>query len=71
MYLMMIGFNDQYFYHVFCRDLPELAKCYVMRVLFIDQPITKAAATSWVTLNTKQYVNVIIELCSIAIAHDG
>lgn len=38
----------------FFRELPELAKYYVMRVLFVEQPITKAAATSWVKIEAKQ-----------------
>ena len=30
------------------RELPELAKHYVMRLLFVEQPIPQQVITSWV-----------------------
>ena len=32
---------------IFCRELPELSRQYVMRVLFLDQPLPLAVVTSW------------------------
>jgi len=35
------------------RELPDLAKYYVMRTLFVEQPISRGAASAWVTSGSK------------------
>ena len=32
-----------------CRDLPELAKHFVMRLLFVEQPVSQAVIGLWVS----------------------
>jgi len=41
-----------------CRELPELAKYYVMRILFVENPVTKPAAAAWVIKDAKRLVCV-------------
>nr|CAB3251313.1 general transcription factor IIH subunit 4 [Phallusia mammillata] len=54
------------------RELPELAKYYVMRVLFVEQPITKAAALSWITNDAKQdHTNAIKALCDLHVWNES
>lgn len=36
------------------RDLPELAKHFVMRLLFIEQPVAKAVVATWVNKQSTQ-----------------
>lgn len=38
------------------RELPELAKHYIMRILFVDTPIAVPAVSSWVTKDAKKLV---------------
>lgn len=48
------------------RELPDLAKHYVMRILFVEQPISMQAAASWVTKDAmdehKEAVTVLCDL---------
>lgn len=34
---------------VFCRELPELARHFVIRLLFVEQPVPQAVVASWVS----------------------
>ena len=36
------------------RDLPDLAKHFVMRLLFIEQPVPQAVVATWVTKQAAQ-----------------
>jgi len=50
------------------RELPELAKYYVMRTLFVEQPITKTAAASWVAHNAKPiHEEAVKAMCDLKI----
>ncbi|XP_043542048.1 general transcription factor IIH subunit 4 [Chiloscyllium plagiosum] len=37
------------------RELPVLAQNYVMRLLFLDQPLPQAAVTFWVKKDKQRY----------------
>lgn len=39
---------------VMCRELPALAKNYVMRMLFLDQPLPQAAVALWVKKDSQK-----------------
>ncbi|XP_076823667.1 general transcription factor IIH subunit 4-like [Clavelina lepadiformis] len=48
------------------RELPQLAKYYVMRVLFVDKPITKVAVTSWATNEARsEHTEAVAALCDL------
>nr|XP_009860684.1 general transcription factor IIH subunit 4 [Ciona intestinalis] len=50
------------------RELPELAKYYIMRILFVEQPISKAAVSAWVKVNAKQDHNEAVKsMCSLRV----
>ena len=38
----------QLFFFIFSRELPELAKQFVMRTLFADQPVPETLVAAWV-----------------------
>ena len=37
------------------RELPELSRIYIMRILFVDQAVPKAIMGSWVSPNSAKY----------------
>jgi transcription initiation factor TFIIH subunit 4 len=37
------------------RELPELSRIYIMRILFVDQSVPKAIMGSWVSPNSAKY----------------
>jgi len=39
---------------IFNRELPSLAKNYVMRMLFLDQPLPQAAVALWVRKDSER-----------------
>lgn len=41
---------------IFYRELPSLAKNYVMRMLFLDQPLPQAAVALWVKKDSQKWV---------------
>lgn len=48
--------------YVFFRELPELARHFVIRLLFVEQPVPQAVVTSWVSQTFAKYV---LALCYI------
>lgn len=44
------------------RELPPLAKNYVMRMLFLDQPLPQAAVALWVKKDSQKYATNHIRL---------
>ena len=42
------------------RELPELAKHYVLRTLFINQPVPELVISAWVKMEHQKYVHMII-----------
>lgn len=36
-----------YYKLLFFRELPELGRQYVIRILFVEQPVPKAVVASW------------------------
>lgn len=41
-------------YVILCRELPSLAKNYVMRMLFLEQPLPQAAVALWVKKDSQK-----------------
>ena len=37
------------------RELPTLAKHFVMRILFVEQPVPQAVVASWITTKHHEY----------------
>ena len=48
------------FYYFYFRELPELAKQFVMRTLFADQPIPEALVAAWVKTEHQKYDIMIV-----------
>lgn len=50
-----------------CRELPELARQYVIRILFVEQPVPQAVVASWDSQAfSKEHIyvsGVLSELC--------
>lgn len=42
------------------RELPSLAKTYVMRMLFLDQPLPQAAVALWVKKDSQKWVFITL-----------
>lgn len=40
----------------FFRELPELARQYVIRILFVEQPVPQAVVASWGSQTFSKYV---------------
>lgn len=47
---------------LFFRELPELARQYVIRILFVEQPVPQAIVASWGSQAFSKYVRLIIHL---------
>lgn len=45
---------------MFFRELPELARQYVIRILFVEQPVPQAVVASWGSQAFSMYVSLII-----------
>lgn len=41
---------------ILCRELPSLSKNFVMRMLFLDQPLPQAAVSLWVNKDNQKWV---------------
>lgn len=53
------------------RELPQLARHYVMRVLFIDQPVAQAGVSSWVKASHQsQHHDAVGTLSGLRVWHD-
>lgn len=46
--------NDSFVFAV--RELPELARQYVIRILFVEQPVPQAVVASWDSQAFSKYV---------------
>nr|SVE75697.1 EOG090X04KD [Daphnia hispanica] len=46
------------------RELPELSRLYIMRILFVDQAVPKAIMGSWVSPNSAKELEDIVKLLS-------
>ena len=46
-------FRNDLNYVSFNRDLPELSRHYVMRMLFVDQAVAQAVVSSWVSFSSQ------------------
>lgn len=57
-----------YTYPIIClaiyRDLPVVAKHYVIRILFVEQPVPQAVIGSWVTQNHAKEANEVTQVLS-------
>lgn len=56
-YKTMKNFSYAYVFYFFCRELPELARQYVIRILFVEQPVPQAVVASWGSQAFSKYVH--------------
>jgi len=54
------------------RDLPELSRHYVLRMLFVDQAVAQAVVSSWITFaNQNDHVEAVKPLGELRIWHES
>ncbi|KAK7487264.1 hypothetical protein BaRGS_00021492 [Batillaria attramentaria] len=51
------------------RDLPELARHYVMRLLFVEQPVAQAVVNQWISPGAEEASQVTSALSSLRVWH--
>ena len=60
--LLSLSFHVNVLVGTFCRDLPLLARHYVMRILFVDKPVSHVVVASWVDKESHRFVGVVYTL---------